>query len=115
MPLKALALVLVAAALHVGWNVMVKQIEERQVFTWWALVIGAIVYLPLLALHTPIPATIWPYAISSALVEAAYYLMLMRAYAHGDFSLVYPLARGAAPALLAVWSMVFLGERPHLA
>ena len=114
-PLKALTLVLVAAALHVGWNVMVKRIGERQVFTWWALVIGSVVYLPLLALHTPIPATIWSYAISSALVEAAYYITLMRAYAHGDFSLVYPIARGAAPALLAVWSIVFLGERPQLA
>ena len=114
MPLKALTLVLVAAALPVGWNVMVKRVEERQVFAWWALVIGSLVYLPLLALHTPIPANIWPYALSRALVEAAYYITLMRAYAHGDFSLVYPLARGAAPALLAVWAIVFLGERPQL-
>src|SRR5262245_41889896 len=106
MSLKTLTLVLIAAALHVGWNVMVKRVEEIQVSIWWALIIGSVMYLPLLALHTPIPATIWPYAICSALVEAAYYFTLMRAYAHGDFSLVYPLARGAAPALLAVWAIV---------
>jgi drug/metabolite transporter (DMT)-like permease len=30
--------------------------------------------------------------------------------AAGDFSLVYPVARGAAPALLALWSVLFLKE-----
>jgi drug/metabolite transporter (DMT)-like permease len=46
-------------------------------------------------------------------VEAVYYLTLTRAYMQGDFSLVYPVARGVAPALLAVWAMLFLGERPR--
>jgi uncharacterized membrane protein len=67
--------------------------------------------LPLLALYRPIPGQIWPYALSSACVEAVYYSTLVRAYTHGDFSLVYPVARGAAPALLAIWATLFLGER----
>jgi drug/metabolite transporter (DMT)-like permease len=113
MPLSALVLVLAAAAMHTGWNVLVKRVESKQVFTWWALLIGSFAYLPLLTLHTPIPAKIWPYALSSAFVEAAYYLTLTRAYTHGDFSVVYPVARGVAPALLAVWAMLFLGERPQ--
>ena len=113
MPLSALILVLAAAAMHTGWNVIVKRVENKQVFTWWALLIGSVVYLPLLALQTPIPAGIWPYALSSAFVEAAYYLTLIRAYTHGDFSVVYPIARGVAPALLAVWALLFLGERPR--
>jgi drug/metabolite transporter (DMT)-like permease len=113
MPFGALVLVLAAAVMHTGWNVIVKRVESKQVFTWWALLIGSLVYLPLLALHMPIPASIWPYALSSACVEAAYYCMLIRAYTHGDFSVVYPVARGAAPALLALWAMLFLGERPR--
>jgi len=113
MPLTALALVMAAAAFHTGWNLIVKQVEEKQVFTWWALLVGALLYLPLLATSVPIPRGIWPYAISSALVEAAYFIALIRAYEHGDFSLVYPIARGAAPALLAVWATLFLGESPQ--
>jgi len=40
--------------------------------------------------------------------------MLTRAYQNGDFSLVYPIARGSAPVLLTIWAMLFLGERPRL-
>jgi drug/metabolite transporter (DMT)-like permease len=56
---------------------------------------------------------VWPYALASGVVEAAYFLLLIRAYERGDFSLVYPVARGAAPALLALWGVILLGERPR--
>jgi drug/metabolite transporter (DMT)-like permease len=115
MPLRALLLVLAAAAMHTGWNFLVKRAKDKQIFTWWAIIVGALVYLPLLTLYRPIPAQIWPYALSSACVEAVYYRTLVHAYTHGDFSLVYPVARGAAPALLAVWAILFLGERPQRA
>src|SRR5919109_239006 len=95
MPLMALALVMAAAACHTWWNFIVKQVAEKQVFTWWALLVGALLYLPLLVTSAPIPGRIWPYAVSSALVEAAYFITLIRAYEYGDFSLVYPIARGA--------------------
>jgi drug/metabolite transporter (DMT)-like permease len=111
--LAALLLVLVAAALHTAWNFMVKNVAEKHVFTWWALVIGALLYLPALIHGLPIPARIWPYAMASALVEAAYFITLMFAYDHGDFSLVYPIARGTAPAFLWVWATLFLGESPY--
>jgi drug/metabolite transporter (DMT)-like permease len=113
MPLTAIALVIIAAALHTGWNVIVKQAQSRQVFTWWACVAGSLLWLPVFAFSRSIPARIWPYAVSSALVEAAYFIALVRAYEHGDFSLVYTLARGTAPAMLALWAILFLGEQPH--
>ena len=111
MPPVALLLVFSAAALHVGWNVIVKRAPEKQVMTWWALVVGTLVYLPLLAGGAPIPTGVWPYAIASALAETAYFMVLIRAYDRSNFSLVYPIARGAAPAFLASWSVLFLGER----
>jgi len=111
MPLTALILVIAAAAMHAGWNLIVKRVGEKQIFTWLALAFGALINLPLLLLNT-IPASVWPYALASAFVEAAYFMILIRAYGEGDFSQVYPIARGAAPALLAVWAMLFLGERP---
>ena len=36
---------------------------------------------------------------------------LSLAYKNSDFSLVYPMARGTAPALLLLWSLLFLHER----
>ncbi|HXO18640.1 MAG TPA: EamA family transporter [Thermoanaerobaculia bacterium] len=111
MPPTALALLLVAAILHAGWNLLVKQARERFVFTWWAMVVGSLAFLPVLLASRPLPARVAPYAFGSALLEAAYVATLAAAYGRGDFSLVYPVARGAAPALLAAGSVVFLGER----
>ena len=113
MPPIALVLLLVAAVLHAGSNLFVKRAREKQVFTWWGLVVGSICFAPLLLLGSSFPLRVWPYVIFSALVEGAYYIILTRAYEHGDFSLVYPMARGAAPAFLVVWAVVFLGERPR--
>ena len=108
----ALALVLLAAVLHTAWNLLVKSSSRKDAFTWWALLCGAVVFSPLLFRGGPIPATVWPYAIASALVEVLYYVMLGRAYDRGEFSRVYPIARGTAPAFLTVWAFLFLGERP---
>jgi drug/metabolite transporter (DMT)-like permease len=114
MPLTALGLLLVAAMMHTTWNLLVKRAKEKQVFIWCALIAGIIIFSPLL-LTSPISLiSIWPYLLSSALVEAIYYITLIRAYENGDFSLVYPMARGAAPAFLLVWATFFLGERPRL-
>jgi drug/metabolite transporter (DMT)-like permease len=113
MSLTALALLLVAAMMHTTWNLVVKRAKEKQVFTWWALLVGSVCFVPILLLNPQFPLRIWPFVAISALVEAMYYIILTRAYEHGDFSLVYPLARGAAPAFLTIWAVLFLGESPH--
>jgi drug/metabolite transporter (DMT)-like permease len=106
-----LALLLAAAFLHTGWNLLVKRAREKQIFTWWSLVVGSVCFTPMLLFSPPLPVAVWPYVVASAVVETIYYLALLRAYSIGDFSLVYPLARGAAPAFLALWGALFLGER----
>jgi drug/metabolite transporter (DMT)-like permease len=110
----ALALLLAAAALHAGWNLLVKRAGEKQVFTWLALVLGPACFAPFVLAGASFPSFIWPYVIASALLELIYFVALTYAYGVADFSLVYPLARGAAPALLAVWAALFLGERLRL-
>lgn len=114
MPLSALGLLLGAAILHATWNLLVKRAKEKYILTWWALIVGVVCYAPLL-LAGPWPLwRIWPYVLSSGFVEAIYFMLLIRAYQHGDFSLVYPMARGMAPAFLVVWAVLFLSERPSL-
>ena len=114
MSLSALLLLLVAALLHAGWNVLVKRAGEKDLFMWWAWVVSSLGYAPLLALLPALPRAAWPYVLASGLAQAVCSVALTRAYALGDFSLVYPLARGAAPALLLLWAVLFLGERPSL-
>ncbi len=112
MPLSALALLVVAGAMHAGWNLLVKRAQRRQIFTWLSLVAGTLCFLPLLIFGAaPLPPSAWPFVVASGIVEALYFFALTRAYGLGDFSLVYPLARGAAPAPLALWATLFLGER----
>jgi drug/metabolite transporter (DMT)-like permease len=111
-----IALLVVAALLHAGWNLLLKRSTNSYIVTWWALLVGSICFLPLILLTSkPMPAQALLLGLLSAFFEAAYFLTLNLAYAKGDFSLVYPLARGAAPALLVVWSMLFLKERPSAA
>ena len=40
--------------------------------------------------------------LGSGLLKTGYSLLLLRGYRHGDFSLVYPLARGTGPLLVSV-------------
>ena len=110
MPKEALILVFIAAFAHAGWNFVAKRAPRIIPLAWWALVAASLICLPLLLSRLPVPGEIWPYALCSAAAEALYFLALAWAYSRGDFSLVYPVARGAAPALLALWSVLFLGE-----
>jgi drug/metabolite transporter (DMT)-like permease len=107
----ALGLLLAAGTLHAGWNLLLKGAANRLVVMWLALIVGSLLFLPVL-LAAPVPRPIWPFVVASAAVECAYYLLLTYAYGQADFSQVYPLARGAAPLLLAVWAALALREYP---
>jgi len=110
MPLGAIGLLFGSAILHTTWNLLLKQAGEKYMATWWGMLIGSALFLPVLFfLGLPARAT-WVLLFISALAEAAYFIVLSFAYNDADFSLVYPLARGAAPALIAVWSVLFLRE-----
>jgi drug/metabolite transporter (DMT)-like permease len=107
----ALSLLVAAGAMHAGWNLLLKRASNRLVVTWLALLVGSLLFLPVL-LASPVPRAIWPFVAASAVVECVYYLLLAYAYGQADFSQVYPLARGAAPAFLTVWTVVVLREYP---
>lgn len=115
MPPAALGLLLIAAVLHASWNLLIKRASSRLLFTYWALVVSMIAVLPVLTLTGLPPTRVWLFALASGLGEAVYFFLLTRAYDIEDFSLVYPLARGAAPVFLLLWAALFLGERPSVA
>lgn len=111
MSLPVFAAVLLAALMHASWNALVRFSTDRFAsMLLLALAQGgfALLLLP----FVPLPAReAWPFVALGALLHTGYKLFLIQAYAHGDLSQVYPLARGSAPLLVALAGFLFLGER----
>lgn len=98
-------LVLLSAVMHAGWNMLVREQRIGDAFLRISIVIAVIGLPPALAAEffgTPIFAAIWPYALLGGIFLAIYYLGLTRAYGTGDFTLVYPAARGLPVLFVAV-------------
>jgi len=76
---------------------------------WQVLLSGVFAFFLLLFTGLP-PLSMWPFAVISMTLEAIYFILLSNAYTDNDFSMVYPIARGAAPAFLMLWSILFLHE-----
>jgi drug/metabolite transporter (DMT)-like permease len=111
MPSLAILLLLIGAVLHTAWNLILKQSKDKYITTWWMLVTGGVVALVALFFTGLPPREMWKFSIFSIMTEAVYFITLSYAYHDNDFSLVYPVARGSAPAFLALWSFVFLNEQ----
>ena len=106
------AAVLLGAALHAGWNALVKSSSDKPLDTALVHLLGAVVALPLLAIvGLPGPAGL-PFIAVSLVVHIGYYIALAGAYQHGDLGLTYPIMRGLAPLLVALGSSSLLGEAP---
>ncbi len=112
MPTLAIALLLTSAALHALWNLLLKQSQEKYLAMGWQVIIGSLVSIIALFFMGLPPRSLWILIIISTILEAIYFAILTYAYNDHDFSLVYPVARGAAPALVVIWTAVFLGEIP---
>ena len=110
MSLGVLLLVLLAALLHAGWNLIVKAGHDTRLTT--AAVYGGAGVLAALALpFVPPPARAsWPFLAAAAATEILYSALLAAAYRVGDLSHAYPLMRGSAPLLVALGSGALIGE-----
>ena len=109
----ALAIVLVSAFLHAGWNYLLKKSDRKIVFIWWFLLLSVIIYIPMLLYFLPgtsIPPAGWSCIVASGLIHGAYFWFMGGAYQRGDLSLVYPLARGSGPLFVPMLAVLLLGE-----
>ena len=99
-----------AAVLHASWNAVVKNSSDKYL-SMTAVVLGhaplAIVALPWVPMP---PAASVPYMLASTVLHTGYQLFLLWAYRAGDMSQVYPIARGTAPIIVTLVSIVFIGE-----
>ncbi|MFM7344254.1 MAG: EamA family transporter [Tagaea sp.] len=104
------ALVLMAAVMHASWNAIVKSDSDRLASFALVMLFGGFMGLALVPfVGAPDPAS-WPFLLASMAVHVVYYFALLRAYALGDLSHVYPIARGLGPTLVAVFSGALIGE-----
>jgi drug/metabolite transporter (DMT)-like permease len=113
----ALLIVLVSAFLHAFWNLLVKRARGGLPFLWLIFVSMVLVFAPVAAfiLITQRPVIGWAELVAMAgngVLQLTYFYLLNQGYRFGDLSLVYPLARGSGPLLVAAVAITTLGERP---
>ena len=103
-------IVLFAAIMHAVWNAVVKGAADRTIsfgFVAMGHTLPAILIAPFVPLPDP---SLWPYIAVSTVVHWGYYYFLNTGYRLGDLSLVYPVARGIAPFLVAIPALIWLDE-----
>ena len=109
----ALVLVVCAAILHAIWNALAKRADNQFVFLWCSVSLATALLLPLGLLRLPAepaPANGLPFVAASVAIHALYFWALGRAYRHGDFSRIYPMARGLGVALVPLVALPLFGE-----
>lgn len=110
MSLEVTAAVLAAALLHAIWNALVKSSPDRLVeLAALNLAAGLVAFASLPSVGLPGPEAV-PYLAGSMIFHLGYYGCLLLSYSAGGLSLVYPIARGAAPLLVAAVSGLWLSE-----
>lgn len=110
----ALLLVIGAALFHAAWNALAKRARDQLAFLWSSVSLATVALTPVgvwtLPPGGPSPAAV-PFLAATTVLHALYFYALSRAYGSGDFSLVYPIARGLGVALVPVAALILLEER----
>lgn len=108
--LTATLLALAAAVVHAAWNLSVKQGGDRFIALWGQFSVAGGLGLIIILAVGGFPAHGWVWAAMSGCIHLPYCWFLAKAYDHGDFSLVYPMARGAGALLAAIGGLLLLGD-----
>jgi drug/metabolite transporter (DMT)-like permease len=109
-PLSAVALALGAAFLHAGWNVLLAGSRDTRASTAGLLIWGVVLLCVPAIVTGGVSSDAVPYIAASAVFELCYFVLLARAYDGGEVSVVYPVARGSAPVVVLVFSVLALRE-----
>lgn len=103
-------LVLLAALGHAGWNALVKNSADRLLTMAMIRVVGLTFGAVVVWFLPPLPREAWPILAASIVAHFFYWGLLLESHRLGDLSLVYPIARGLAPVLLAALAWFAIGE-----
>jgi drug/metabolite transporter (DMT)-like permease len=95
--------------MHAIWNAIAHNIADR-VAGFALMGIADMVVGGAIVAFAGTPGPAWPYVLISAALHIAYQLFLLLSYQLGEFSQVYPLARGLGPLIVGIVSIVALGK-----
>lgn len=104
---------LLSAVLHATWNAAVKASASPPLAMSAQMLAAALLALPLLAwAGLPAPAS-WPWLALSSTLSMGAVATLLRAYEHGGFGVVYPMARASSVLLVLPLAAGVAGEWPR--
>ena len=110
MPPLAFTLALAAAVLHAFWNILLARARDPESATAIALLAAVIVFAPVMVLRFDAEWAVWPFIVATSMLQLLYFALLATAYRKAELSFVYPVARGVAPAVVLVVSVLVLGH-----
>ncbi len=114
MPTTALILILLSAAMHAGWNLILKTTRHKLAFNVFmhafAIAIFSAFWLLRQGSIPPPAGPVLPLALAGGAFFAIYHLCLTASYERADLSLAYPLTT-TGPLYIPLWAYLFLGER----
>jgi multidrug transporter EmrE-like cation transporter len=105
-----MVLVLFAAALHAGWNAIVKSSRDKSSDVVLVVVGAAAIAATTLPFIPPPMISSWLHLIASVAIHLVYFSLVGLAYRHGDLSYAHPLMRGSAPLITTCAALLIVGE-----
>ena len=109
MSLTVFIAVLGAAFLHASWNALVKGGTDKTL-NLGAVILGHVPPALMVMPFVPLPALeSLPYLFAGIALHFGYQFFLINSYKIGDLTQVYPIARGSAPLIVSLVSVLFLG------
>jgi drug/metabolite transporter (DMT)-like permease len=97
-----------AAALHAGWNAIIRRDPDRDAAALAIAAGGAVLGAALIPFLPRIAPAAIPFAVASSFIHVVYYAMVARAYRLGELSVAYPIMRGLAPLIVTIIGIVFI-------
>jgi drug/metabolite transporter (DMT)-like permease len=113
MTLALFCVVLIAATLHALWNFAAKKVAGDLSTMWLGVCLASVLSWPcaLLMYNAGTPSrTLLFYVGATGMLHTWYFALLAKAYAMGEMSVVYPVARGAGVAGTALVSWLWLQD-----
>lgn len=99
-----------SAIAHSGMALFTKKAGDTLVFRAVSMAFSAALLSPILVL-SPFPEwRVWRFLLLGAAVIWAFNMLMISAFRAGEMNLVYPVMRGAAPALIGIGAWIALGE-----
>ena len=115
MQLTSVLLVLASTATHAYWNFLIKRGGGGSTFIGLSKVAEVVLFAPVFIIgflpHVGALGSAWMLILVGAVLTLANYGALARAYAIGDLSVVYPVARGGTLLFLPLLGFLAFGER----